>query len=98
MKLVWQSAAQRELREALAYYRDKAGLDVARNFKLAAMRTAESLLDCPVMGEKAGHGARRLVLHDYPYTLFYRSLPDSLIILAVAHQSRRPGYWAGPRQ
>lgn len=96
MKLVWQSEARRELREALAYYRDRAGLDIAQDFRLAAMRAAERLLDHPDIGAMTGHhGARRFVLHDYPYTLFYRATPESLIILAVAHQSRRPGYWAG---
>jgi plasmid stabilization system protein ParE len=97
LKLVWQSEARRELREALAYYRDRAGLDVAQDFRLAAMRAAERLLDHPDIGAMTRHGARRCVLHDYPYTLFYRVTPESLIILAVAHQSRRPGYWAGRR-
>ena len=97
MKLVWQSEARQELREALAYYRAQAGLDIAQDFKFAAMRAAEGLLAYPDIGAKAGHGARRFVLHDYPYTLFYRATPESLTILAVAHHSRRPGYWAGRR-
>lgn len=82
MKLVWQSEARRELREALAYYRDQAGLDIAQDFRLAAMRAAERLLEYPDMGAKTGHGARRSVLHDYPYTLIYRTTPVSLIVLA----------------
>jgi plasmid stabilization system protein ParE len=97
LKVTWHGEARRELREAVAYYRDQAGLDVARGFRFAAMRAAERLLDYPDLGANAGHGARRFVVHDYPYTLIYRAQPESLTILAVAHQSRRPRYWAGRR-
>jgi len=29
----------------------------------------------------------------FAYRLFYRELPDRIQIVAVAHVSRRPGYW-----
>ncbi len=57
------------------------------------MQAAQRLLHYPELGVKASHGARRFVLHDYPYTLIYRMTPEAIIIVAVAHQSRRPGYW-----
>lgn len=98
MRLVWQSHAKVELGEALKYYRDQAGLDIARDFNQAAMQAAQRLLEYPELGVKTGHGARRFVLHDYPYTLIYRAMPEAIIIVAVAHHSRRPGYWAGRRR
>ena len=97
MRLVWQSHAKLELGEALKYYRDQAGLDIARDFSQATMQVAQRLLRYPELGVKAGHGARRFVLHDYPYTLIYRVTPEAIIIIAVTHHSRRPGYWAGRR-
>jgi hypothetical protein len=37
---------------------------------------------------------RRFLLHRFPYLLIYREREDGVIqILAVAHTSRRPGYW-----
>ena len=97
MRLAWQSQAKVEFVEALKYYRDQAGLDIARDFNQATMQAAQRLLDYPEMGVKTGHRARRFVLHDYPYTLVYRVMPETIIIVAVAHHSRRPGYWAGRR-
>jgi toxin ParE1/3/4 len=61
------------------------------------MRAAERLIAYPDIGAKTGHGVRRFVLHDYHYTLIYHTTPESLIIIAVAHHSRHPGYWAGRR-
>jgi plasmid stabilization system protein ParE len=97
LKLLWQHHAKIELSEALKYYRDQAGLDIARNFNQAAMRAARRLIKFPEIGVKAGHGIRRFVLQDYPYTLIYRATPEAVIIVAIAHQSRRPGYWQGRR-
>jgi hypothetical protein len=37
LRLAWHSHAKVELGEALKYYRDQAGLDIARDFNQAAM-------------------------------------------------------------
>lgn len=36
---------------------------------------------------------RRLLLRRYPYHVIYRAGSDRIVIVAVAHTSRRPGYW-----
>jgi len=36
---------------------------------------------------------RRYVFRLYPYSLVYRSYPDVVRVLAVAHDRRREGYW-----
>jgi len=92
LRLARQSQVKVEFGEALKYYRDQAGLDIARDFNHATMQAAQRLLEYPEMGVKTGHGARRFVMHDYPYTLIYRVMPETIIIVAVAHHGRRPGY------
>ncbi len=41
------------------------------------------------------HGtvAQRRQVKGFPYMIFYLDELDKIIILAVAHTSRRPGYW-----
>lgn len=36
---------------------------------------------------------RRLALPDTRYSLFYRDTGEVIEVLAVAHSSRKPGYW-----
>ena len=37
---------------------------------------------------------RRVVILDrFPFTLPYRLMSEELVVLALAHTSRRPGYW-----
>jgi len=37
-------------------------------------------------------GTRRYVLPDFPYSVIY-FVEAAIIIVAVAHDRRRPGYW-----
>ena len=36
---------------------------------------------------------RRFRLSRFPYIVFYLELDDTIWVAAVAHTSRRPGYW-----
>lgn len=36
---------------------------------------------------------RRGLLSRFPYAVVFLELPDRIQVLAVAHTSRRPGYW-----
>jgi plasmid stabilization system protein ParE len=97
LKLVWQDQARAELREALIYYRDHANQSIAQDFNAAVMRVANQLIQFPELGIRTVHAARRFPLHDYPYSLVYRAGSTEITLIAVAHHSRRPGYWAGRR-
>ena len=41
------------------------------------------------------HGTRRYLLRRYPFGVVYRIEPARILIIAVAHGHRRPGYWRG---
>jgi len=36
---------------------------------------------------------RRVLVPGFPYQIVYRLSPAEIVIVAVAHLSRRPGYW-----
>jgi hypothetical protein len=93
MKSRFHEAADAELTEAVAYYDGKApGLG---DRLLAEVKAATRYIEqyheiAPVIDE----GVRAKVLVRFPYSLMYVVEPHELYIVAVAHQSRRPGYWA----
>ena len=97
MRIVWQDHAKIELKEAVQYYRANAGEDVAHDFRDEARRVTRQLLEHPEIGARIHHEIRRYALHGHPFNLVYRSTPGTIIIIALAHQSRRPGYWADRR-
>jgi len=39
------------------------------------------------------HGTRRYLLRRFPFSVVYRIEPTRIVIVAMAHFRRRPGYW-----
>jgi len=40
---------------------------------------------------------RRALLHRFPYVVFFMIDEDRVVVWAVAHTKRRPGYWVARR-
>lgn len=97
MKIVFEPAARVEFAEAARWYAAEAGRFRAADFRNEVHRTLGLLFEHPAMGTPAGRNTRHMVVHRYPYFVVYRIDADALRVLAFAHQSRRPGYWAGRR-
>jgi plasmid stabilization system protein ParE len=43
---------------------------------------------------RADHPHRRCSVASFPYVCFYRVDGDTIVVVAVAHAKRKPGYWA----
>jgi toxin ParE1/3/4 len=85
--------AESDLREAAEYYRERAGVTIAQAFFGDFEHAITLLLEHPLLGALWLHGKRRLVMRHFPYSIIYTIAAQEIQVLAVAHQSRRPGYW-----
>lgn len=47
----------------------------------------------PTAWPPVGPDMRRCLLTRFPYLVIYALLPGELLVLAVGHQHRKPGYW-----
>ena len=86
-------AAEAEARAAWLRYRAY-DLAVARRFETALDRAIDRVADSPNRWPSYLHGTRRLVLRRFPFSIVYRVDTERVLIIAIAHQRRRPGYWA----
>jgi len=92
--VIFHRDAEAELRAAVAYYeqqRPGLGLDLQAEVERAIGRIQEHPQLFP---QHTTLGLRKCVVRRFPYTIFYLELDDNIWIAAVAHQRRRPGYWA----
>lgn len=87
--------ARRELLEATQWYLADGGPAVAEQFEWALQRALRLLEFMPQLGSPSYPGVRTWPLKHFPYTLVYRVKGKVITVIAVAHQSREPGYWAG---
>jgi plasmid stabilization system protein ParE len=93
MQVIIEPAAHAELREALVWYLEVAGIRHAEAFEQVIDAKLTLLIQHPHMGTQAGNNIYALPLLMFPYTIYYRVEPDTIRVLAVAHQRRKPGYW-----
>jgi plasmid stabilization system protein ParE len=93
MNVEFHPAALREVEEAQAWYEARslfAASAFLRELSAAVRRLRQAAHRYP----SAEAGTRRILLERFPFTIYYRVQPNTLTIVAVAHQKRRPGYWA----
>jgi toxin ParE1/3/4 len=96
MKLVFQPAADRDIREARAWYRAHSEA-LEERFLAVLTRTLRNVVEHPFAYEGEEAEVRRVVLSPFPYRVYYHPLPDQVVVLAVVHTSRRPTTWKQPR-
>ena len=84
--------AEEEMTEAALFY-EAATVLLGGDFLDDVQRAVDSIRNFPHAGESVDSNLRRIQLHRFPFTLIYTVEEDSIVIVAVAHQKRRPGYW-----
>jgi hypothetical protein len=65
-------------------------------FQKTVLKAEETVARNPKIGVITPFGSgsiRKYHLTRFPFTLFYYEQPDFIWILAIAHDSRKPGYW-----
>ena len=86
------AAARQEFLAEVDYY-NEAQPGLGARFTVAVEAATARALAFPFAGSLAVSNTRRVVLKDFPFSLFYRPEGDGIIVFAVSHHSRRPGYW-----
>ena len=86
-----------EATEAAAWY-ERARPGLGREFADAVLAALDLLQEeivplTSMPGRASLEGAKRLSLSRFPYDIVVRRRSDEVIVVAVAHHSRRPGYW-----
>ena len=84
--------ADAELGDAAQFYESRM-TGLGKSFAAEVERTIALVREFPEAGSSAGPRQRRVVLARFPYSIVYRHDPGAIVIVAVAHQRRRPGYW-----
>lgn len=67
--------------------------ELGQDFLDDVQRVIDLVVEQPNLGRPVGRGLRRALLSRFPFSLIYSSESDAILIVAVAHQKRRPDYW-----
>lgn len=95
-RIHFDPAALGEYREAIVRYeaaRPGLGDEFRLEVEAYVERAAARELPGTSVGSRRVHKLRRLLLHRFPYALIFELQRDECVVWAVAHTSRRPGFW-----
>lgn len=90
--VIFLPEAEQEMIEAALYYQSYTsglGVDFLSEVEHALKFIMESPNTYPILEGKL----RRRLLRRFPFGILYRVEPGEIVITAVAHLRRKPGYW-----
>lgn len=92
MRYVFHPEASAEYRNAAEYYEEcRAGLGV--QFTLEVEAALERIVEAPRRWPILELDVHRCLTHVFPYGILYTVERDFILVLAVMHGAREPGYW-----
>lgn len=97
MKISVSEEALLDAQQAADWYIEQDAWHAAVALHVEIGDALERLAREPGLGSPGSEGTRILPVHRFPVSLVYRVEGDSLRVIAVAAQRRRPGLWTGRR-
>ena len=84
--------AEEELIKAASYYeQQQSGLGV--KFIREIHRACNLVSVSPKAATKVRKEIRRRLVRRFPFSVLYQEVDGSILVIAIAHQRRKPGYW-----
>ena len=87
-------SALEESEAAAAWYAER-DPRVATRFVAELEANFDRILEAPRRWPLYLHDTRRIPFTRFPYVILYRDEPSRILVVAVAHARRKPGYWKG---
>ena len=92
MPVIYHPDAERELAESAQYYEERMP-QLGLRFLNAVDDAVRSLAKSPRQWRVIESDVRVCVIPQFPFAIYFRSLPDMIRILAVKHHSRNSDAW-----
>ena len=89
-------AARNDFDESFDWYAERS-VGAAIGFASAVDDALDGILDDPSRFPSTYGGCAYCALRRYPFRIVFRDEPDRLVVIAIAHAKRRPGFWRDRR-
>lgn len=94
MKFRFHPEALQEYEDSALYYYSVSPL-VAGRFVVEIEKAIRRMRRHPTAWAMVDEDVRRCLVKRFPFGIYFTIESDHLLIVAVMHLSRRPGYWKG---
>jgi len=81
-----------EIKASFVWYQNQA--DGLGDDFLSELESAyQAIIELPDTWPKFQFGFRRFLLSKFPFSVIYKINKETMFVVAVMHNSRKPGYW-----
>ena len=91
-KVSFHGEARLELLDQISYY-EKEQPGLGQRFRAEIESAVALAASQPFIGSRYKYGTRRVFPRKFPCSVVYIPRDSEIVILAVAHFRRKPGYW-----
>jgi plasmid stabilization system protein ParE len=92
LEIIVHEDADKEFKAAAVFYESQQ-TGLGATFLDRVAEGFDSILAQPLAGPLLLDDFRRRFTRQFPYSIVYRIESDRILVIAVAHWSRRPEYW-----
>ena len=92
MTAIFHPEAHEEMIESARFYEERSE-GLGSDFLIAVEETTRRIEQFPEAGPIDRANTRKRLVSGFPFTILYEIQPDRILVAAVMHQHRRPGYW-----
>ena len=92
MTFEFHPEARIEFIDAVAYY-ENSSEGIGLRFSREVYATVNRVIANPTSWPGITENTRRCLARRFPYSVVYEVREQDVLIIAVAHHSRKPGYW-----
>lgn len=92
MRHEFHPEAALEFEEAVQFYKQR-GRNLGQRFAHEVRITIRKIVATPDRWRVLEDDVRRCLVRVFPYSVLYTIESDYILIIAVAHGKREPGYW-----
>jgi toxin ParE1/3/4 len=89
---VFHPEAADEFAEAVRFYKMR-GPNLGRRFSRELRTTIKKIVETPERSRVFDEDVRRSLLRVFPYLVLYTIEAEFILIIAIMHGKREPGYW-----
>ncbi|WP_104430128.1 type II toxin-antitoxin system RelE/ParE family toxin [Methylobacter tundripaludum] len=82
-----------EIKASYVWYQDQAE-GLGDDFLNELESAYQAIIEFPQTWPLFEKGFRRFLLSRFPFSVIYRETDKSIYVVAVMHNSRKPGYWS----
>ncbi|GMQ87566.1 MAG: hypothetical protein BMS9Abin08_0770 [Gammaproteobacteria bacterium] len=93
-KIVFHPEIASEIKASYNWYQEQAA-GLGDDFIAELEAAYDAITELPETWPKFQKGFRRFLLTRFPYSIVYKDTNENIFVVAVMHNSRKPGYWLG---